>query len=159
MFLLLRRDLVLLKIKKMKINVLILVFSLFLISCKSSKTIIESNNLDDVLILPLVDTKPMFNGKAFEDGFREYIYQNVKYPTEAIKSSISGTVMVQFVIEKDGSVSNAKVIKSAHKLLDNEALRVIKQSPNWTPASKEHEQVRVQINFPVTFRNLGIFDL
>ena len=144
----------------MKVNVIILsVFSLFIFSCKSSKTMLENNNMDDVILLPFVEIRPMFNGKAYEDGFREYIYQNVKYPIEAMKSNISGTVVVQFIIEKDGSVSNAKVIKSAHKLLDYEALRLIKQSPNWTPASKEHEQVRVLINFPVTFRYLGVFNL
>jgi len=141
---------------KMKATVLIFsVFSLFIFSCKSSNVILENNNMDDVILLPHVEIKPMFNGKEYVDGFREYIYQNVKYPIEAMKSSISGTVIVQFIIEKDGSVSNAKVIKSAHKLLDYEALRIIKQSPNWTPASKENEKVRVLINFPVTFRYLG----
>jgi len=144
----------------MKVNVIILsVFSLFIFSCKSSKTMLENNNMDDVILLPFVEIRPMFNGKAYEDGFREYIYRNVRYPIEAMKSIISGTVIVQFIIEKDGSVSNAKVIKSAHKSLDYEVLRLIKQSPNWTPASKENEQVRVLINFPVTFRYLGIFNL
>ena len=143
---------------KMKVTVLILsVFFLSLFSCKTSKTVLENSNMDDVIILPLVDTKPMFNGKAYEDGFREYILQNVRYPVEAMKNNISGTVNVQFIIEKDGSVSNAKVLKSIHYLLDSEALRLIRTPPKWTPASKEHEQVRVLLNFPVTFRFLGVF--
>jgi len=145
----------------MKAPFLILAIFVFplLLSCKSSKTVLEKSDMNDVIALSQADSAPMFNGKAYDEGFYEYLYQNIKYPIEAMQRGISGIVIVQFVIEKDGSVSNVKVSKSAHILLDNEAIRLIKRSPKWTPGIKADELVRVMIDIHVTFRLSGVYNL
>jgi len=143
----------------MKISIFVLtVFTFSLFSCKSSENLVKTgdNNMSDVELLQNLDQKPLFNGKAYKQAFREYVSQNVRYPIEALQRRISGTVVVQFIIEKDGSVSNAKVIRSASKSLDTEALRVIKESSIWTPGVKDGETVRVLLDCPVTFVNLGV---
>jgi len=149
----------------MKVSSLIIlaifVFSIF--SCRSSKIKVESSGTDDLLIFSNEDTddvamfsdvevKPMFNGKDADVGFLEYIIQNIRYPVEAMERKITGIVVVEFVITKDGSIDRVKVVKSAHRLLDAEALRVIKNSPNWSPGLQCGEKVNVKYSFPVRFR-------
>ena len=140
--------------KKISTVLLATVFAFSTFSCKSSKKILETSDIDmdDVVLVQHVDIKPMFDGKNYEQSFREYINRNTNYPIEAAQKGISGRVVVQFVIEKDGSVSNAKIIQNVH----TEALRVIKNSPRWTPGIKDSEAVRVILECPITFRTLGI---
>lgn len=63
--------------------------------------------------------------------------RNIKYPTKAIESKIQGRVIVQFVVNKDGSISNAKVVRSVDPDLDKEALRVINSMPQWKPGMQK----------------------
>lgn len=83
---------------------------------------------------------------------QEWVYHYLRYPSQAVDLGIQGRVVVSFIIEKDGKVTNAQVTKSAHHLLDQEALRVIKVSPKWKPASIAGEPVRVKISVPVEFK-------
>jgi len=80
-----------------------------------------------------------------------FLKNNVNYPQRMIDKGISGTVIVSFVIEKDGSISGARVSKSVHTELDNEALRVINRMPNWIPGKSHNRPVRVGFNMPVRF--------
>ena len=84
----------------------------------------------------IVEDMPKFKGKD-ADEFRNYIAKNVVYPKEAREEGISGKVIVSFIVNKDGYVTNAKIEESADYYLDKEALRVVESSPRWTPGKQE----------------------
>ena len=98
----------------------------------------------------VVEQMPEFPGGMPE--LMKFLQENVKYPEEAMKNGIQGRVLIQFIVEKDGSISEAKVIKKVNELLDAEALRVIGEMPKWTPGKQKGEAVRVKFTLPVTFR-------
>ena len=105
----------------------------------------NSNKAYDV-----VDEMPQFPGgpsKLFE-----FLAKNIRYPAEAEKAGAVGRVIVSFVVEKDGSISNAKAVKAIHPALDAEALRVINGMPKWTPGKQNGEATRVKYVVPVNFR-------
>ena len=99
----------------------------------------------------LLEAKP-----RFQDGdvgqFSHWVNENLTYPKEAVKDSIQGRVTLQFTIEKDGSVTGVKVLRGVAPILDDEAVRVVSQSPKWTPGTIKGEPVRVTYNFPVLFQ-------
>ena len=96
------------------------------------------------------EVMPKFQGK--ESGeFRFFIQKNLKYPEDAQKKGISGTVYIQFDVDKEGNVRNAKVVRGVDPWLDAEALRVTKLSPKWTPAEDKGEKVNVRFTFPIVF--------
>ena len=74
-----------------------------------------------------------------------------EYPKEAIEANITGKVFVQFVIEKDGSITNAKIARSASTLLDAEALRIVNNMPQWIPGKQRGKAVRVAYTLPISF--------
>ncbi|MCB0579100.1 MAG: energy transducer TonB [Phaeodactylibacter sp.] len=80
-----------------------------------------------------------------------YVYQNIRYPEMARESNIEGLVVVQFVIEKDGSVSNTHILRDIGGGCGREALRVVNSMPEWTPGLQRGRAVRVQMNLPVKF--------
>ena len=116
----------------------------------ASNTLPEGD--DEVILFAIVEVKPMFNGKNADNGFREYVNSRIVYPTKAMEQGISGSVIVEFIIEKDGSLSNVKVIRGTDPLLDNEALRVVKSSPPWTSGKHDGNPVRVKYQFPLVLR-------
>lgn len=99
-----------------------------------------------------VDKKPSFLNGGEEQFLNRWVYDYIKYPKAAIEKGIQGKVIVEFVIEKDGSVSSVKVVKSAGDLLDPEAVKVISASPKWKPGMKGGEAVRVKMAVPVEFK-------
>ena len=99
----------------------------------------------------LLEAKPRFqDGDAGQ--FSHWVNENLKYPQEAVKDSLQGRVTLQFTIEKDGSVTDVHVLRGCAPVLDEEAVRVVSQSPKWTPGSINGEPVRVVFNFPVLFQ-------
>lgn len=82
----------------------------------------------------------------------EFIYKNIKYPAEARRDSIEGTVVVQFVIQKNGSISQAKIVKKVGGGCDEEVLRVVSLMPIWEPGRQRGRAVRVRYTLPVKFR-------
>ena len=82
----------------------------------------------------------------------EYLAKTIKYPLVAEENGVQGRVIVSFVIEHDGSITDAKVVKSVDPSLDKEALRVTKSMPNWIPGKQKGETVRVKFTVPVTFK-------
>ena len=116
----------------------------------------DSGQKDEELVLfALVEIKPTFNGKDAEVGFREYIRENTNYPAAVKENGISGCVYVEFTIEKDGSVTDVKLLRGVNPLLDAEALRVIKASPKWMPGKHEGKLVKVKYKFPIYFIKKG----
>lgn len=98
---------------------------------------------------------PTYNGKEASAGFREYVAKHLKYPEEAAKKGIQGTVYIQFVVEKDGSVSSVKVLRGVDPSLDTEAMNVVKNADKWEPGKQKGQAVRVSFTFPVKFQLSG----
>ena len=113
---------------------------------KSSKTFVTES--DQVFIV--VEQMPEYPGG--ESEFRTFLSRSVKYPAEAVKKGIQGKVYVTFVVAKDGTVTNAKVIRGVDPMLDMEALRVINSMPKWTPGKQGGKEVAVQHTVPIYFR-------
>lgn len=84
--------------------------------------------------------------------FRNWVQQRVKYPAIAQELGISGQVILQFVVEKDGSLTNIQVLRSPDNSLSDEAVRVLKSSPKWEPAMQRNKPVRLKYTLPVVFR-------
>ena len=100
----------------------------------------------------LLEAKPRFQDGDAGQSFPRWVNENLKYPQEAVKDSLQGRVTLQFTIEKDGSVTDVHVLRGCAPILDEEAVRVVSQSPKWTPGSINGEPVRVVFNFPVLFQ-------
>ena len=99
------------------------------------------------------DQRPQFFGSADPRHFiREWVYKYLKYPASAVQRGIQGTVLVEFVIEKDGKVTGAHVLKGVSDELDAEALKVVSASPKWKPGKVSGNKVRASISIPVEFR-------
>lgn len=89
------------------------------------------------------------------DGFQSYaawIGKNLKYPDNARKKGIEGKVHVEFVVSKEGRVTNAKVVQGIDAACDTESLRVINMSPDWTPGQVGGKNVNVRLVLPITFK-------
>jgi protein TonB len=97
----------------------------------------------------IVEQMPEFPGG--EKALLTYLRDNIRYPAMAKENDIEGTVYVQFVIERDGSVSGAKVAKGADRMLNEEALRVVSAMPKWKPGKQRGQEVRVQYVVPIKF--------
>ena len=92
---------------------------------------------------------PIFDGDPSGEKFKKYLDAQIIYPVEALKDSIAGGVVIRFVIDVDGSVIDAEVIRSAHPLLDNEVLRVFKSLPKWTPRFNQGKPEKTQLVYPI----------
>lgn len=99
-----------------------------------------------------IDQMPTFQGGDI-NSFTQWVASQVKYPKEALDKGLEGKVLVRFIVEKDGSLSDLQVIEgSEYLILDYEALRVIKQSPRWEPGIKDGKPVRVYFIVPIIFQ-------
>ncbi len=109
----------------------------------------EEEAADDVAFI-IVEDMPKFQG-GDQNTFRTWIQQNLKYPEIAAENGISGKVYVNFVVNKKGEVVDAKVVRGVDPSLDQEALRVVRSSPKWTPGKQRGAPVKVQFTFPIVF--------
>lgn len=99
------------------------------------------------------DVKPSFLGSTDPAVFmKKWVYVYLKYPKEAVAQGIQGRVQVDFIIDEKGRVTNVKAVKSSHPLLEEEALRVIKASPDWKPGKVRGKKVKSEISLNVEFR-------
>ena len=107
---------------------------------------------DTTKIVPVtvVDVKPKFQG-GDENLFTKWVASQLVYPELAVKDSIQGRVILQFVVSEKGKVEDVKVVKGVYNLLDKEAHRVISQSPDWEPGLQDGKPVKVRYTFPVIF--------
>lgn len=101
-------------------------------------------------VFEVVEHMPLFPGGLYY--LMSYLSENVKYPADAQKQGVQGRVVVSFVVEKDGSLSNVQIVHSVNPSLDAEALRVVKAMPNWIPGKQDGKAVRVKYNVPISFR-------
>ena len=99
---------------------------------------------------PAVETMPEFPGG--QGALLQYLAKSIKYPVIAQENGIQGRVSCSFVVNKDGSIVDAEVIRGVDPSLDKEALRVINSMPKWSPGKQRGKPVRVKYTVPVTFR-------
>ncbi|MBQ9178972.1 MAG: energy transducer TonB [Prevotella sp.] len=104
-------------------------------------------NIESKKVFGNPEMQPTFNG-----DINLWLAQNMRYPKEAVKNNIEGKVIVSFVIEKDGSVSNIKALKSPHSSLTEEVVRLVKAMPNWNPGTMSGKPVRVKYTLPLSFK-------
>lgn len=99
------------------------------------------------------DQRPVFlHSSDPKDFLQKWVYQYLKYPAEAVRDGVQGKVMVDFVIEKDGSVTDVRVVKGVSDELDVEAVRVVSASPKWKPGRVNGNKVRTSLTIPVEFK-------
>ncbi len=114
----------------------------------------ESGKLgDDVVSYFDCDYKPAFlNSTDPRQFLTKWVYPYLKYPQEAVEEGIQGTVMVGFIIDKDGKMTNVEIVKGVHPLLDEQALKVVSASPKWRPGRRSGQKVSTSMTIPVEFR-------
>ena len=98
----------------------------------------------------IVEVMPSFKGGGL-DKFREWITKRTNYPQAAYDKKIRGTVLLTFIVEKDGTVSNVTIVKGVDPLLDEAAVKSISESPKWTPGLQRGEPARVRFLIPLNF--------
>lgn len=113
-------------------------------------TLSEDDVVSDQQIFDVVEHQPSFPGG--QNALMQWLSDNVQYPQLAYDNGIQGRVIVQYVVEKDGSISEVTVSKSIDPSLDIEALRVVKSMPRWRPGKQNGKPVRVKYTMPVTFK-------
>ena len=101
-------------------------------------------------VLEKAEVMPEFPGG--EQAMMQFVADNVKYPQDAIDKEISGRVLVSFVVEKDGSIGDVKVVKGIGGGCDEEAVRVVNAMPKWKPGMDKGKPVRVSYMMPFTFK-------
>lgn len=115
-----------------------------------SKPLYKPQPVNKNSVYDVVEQMPSFPGGI--SGLRTYLNQNIRYPAEAQENCVQGRVVVSFVVEKDGHISDVTVLRSVDPSLDKEAIRVIRNMPRWSPGKQGGEPVRVRYNVPVSFR-------
>ena len=106
--------------------------------------------VDDEVFL-VAETMPAFMNGSIET-FRAWVMQNVKFPQIALENNIQGRVVLSFVIDKDGRLTNIEVLQAPDRSLAEEAVRVLNKSPKWSPGKQRNQTVRVRFTLPVDFR-------
>lgn len=107
------------------------------------------NKTEEPIFDGVAETMPEFPGG--EQAMMKFIIKNIEYPTIAQENGISGKVFIRFVVDKDGSITDVKTVRGISSELDNEAIRVIKMMPKWTPGTQLGKPVRVMFTLPINF--------
>lgn len=112
---------------------------------------VEEEEPEEQTIFEIVEEEPEFINGGMA-GLMQYLSKNIKYPTIAQENGTQGRVVVQFVVNRDGSIVDAKVMRGVDPYLDKEALRVINSMPKWKPGKQRGKPVRCRYTVPVMFR-------
>ena len=134
--------------KKMKKLILMLLMAeCCLMTAHAQKTVVSQTNQK---VFDTVEQMPEYPGGM--QAMIAFLQTNMKYPEDAAKQKVEGRVMVQFIVETDGSISDVHVAKQVFPSLDAEAIRVVQAMPKWTPGKEKGNVVRVKYNLPIVFR-------
>ncbi len=112
---------------------------------------VEEEEIEDDQPFIKVEKMPSFQGGDL-NKFRNWVQERVRYPQIAQENGVSGKVVLSFVVEKDGTLTNIEVLQSPDRSLADEAVRVLKTSPKWEPGQQRNQPVRVKYTLPVDFR-------
>ena len=118
-----------------------------LMTAHAQKTVVSQTNQK---VFDAVEQMPEYPGGM--QAMMEFLQTNMKYPEDAAKQKVEGRVMVQCVVETDGSITDVHVAKQVFPSLDAEAIRVVQAMPKWTPGMDKGRVVRVKYNLPIVFR-------
>ncbi|HCS22042.1 MAG TPA: energy transducer TonB [Bacteroidetes bacterium] len=110
--------------------------------------ITESNNEPEIFVV--VEDMPSFPGG--QDSMTKFIAANLVYPVKAKENNIQGRVLIEFVVDEKGKVTNAKVVKGIGSGCDEEALRIVNSMPNWNPGKQRNKPVKVRFVLPIRFQ-------
>ena len=119
---------------------------LCLMTANAQKTVVSQSKQN---VYDVVEQMPEFPGGM--PAMIEFLQTNLNYPKDAKKQKVGGRVLVMFVVETDGSMSNVRVAKKVFPSLDAEALRVVKAMPKWNPGKEKGKPVRVNFSLPIVF--------
>ena len=111
---------------------------------------VEEEEVEEEQIFTIVEENASFPGGIGE--CMKWLGKNIKYPTISQENGVQGRVIVQFVVNRDGTIVDAKVVRGVDPYLDKEALRVVNMMPKWTPGKQRGKAVRCQFTLPVQFR-------
>jgi periplasmic protein TonB len=117
--------------------------------CPDLHTVVRSQDEGEPDVFVIVENMPQFVGG--DQARVDYMLKNIKYPLVAKETGATGTVYISFVVEKDGSVTNAQVLKGFNSSCEAEALRVVNSMPRWIPGTHNGRPVRVKFTLPVRF--------
>ena len=107
-------------------------------------------HVEETKVFTVVEQMPMFPGG--DAALMSYLAKNINYPTVAAENGVQGRVVIGFVVERDGSITDVSVLRGVDPSLDREAMRVVKSMPRWTPGKQNGSAVRVKYQVPVAFR-------
>lgn len=110
---------------------------------------VQEEEIAEEVIFTIVEENPSFPGG--DEARMRYLAQNIKYPQMARESGIQGIVFVTFVVERDGNITDVRLLRGIGGGCDEEAIRVVKGMPRWTPGKQRGQPVRVQFNLPIRF--------
>ncbi len=110
----------------------------------------EEEDFAEAEVFQFVEFMPRFQGGDISN-FQKYVQSKLEYPGEAIEKGLQGNVIISFVIDKKGHITNIKVIRGVHQILDEAALKAVKSSPRWTPGKQRGQPVNVMFTIPVRF--------
>ncbi|MFV0546566.1 MAG: TonB family protein [Bacteroides sp.] len=110
----------------------------------------QQSSQQDKVVFEVVEEMPIYPGGQNE--LMKYLAENIKYPATAVEKNIEGRVIVQFIVESDGHISNPKIVRSIAPSLDAEAIRVVNAMPKWTPGKQRGKNVAVRYTLPIMYR-------
>ena len=131
----------------MKRLTFLLILGFSLLSCKSTSE--QPNKPERENVFVTYEEPPKYPGG--NEACFKFIEENIKYPAEAIAQKLEGRVIVQFIIDRDGSIIEPKVYRGVNPLLDQEAIRVVSSMPKWIPGKSKSKVIRSRFTLPVTF--------
>lgn len=136
----------------LKVITLMVVLAGFYAGSQAQTTIGKSERKDTSVTKTwdIPETQPSFPGG--KQKLMEFLASNTHYPEECLKDSIEGRVVVSFMIERNGEITDIKVVKGVHPAMDNEAVRVVSMMPKWCPGKINGQSRRVRYTLPFTFR-------
>ncbi|HTE00215.1 MAG TPA: energy transducer TonB [Mucilaginibacter sp.] len=141
--------------KRLILAILLIFLAICSLKAQDSKTAIPFN--DDSVLLPdkygiysECEHQPTFPGGT--KAFQKYLLKNLKWPDKTGMIDVQGKVRVSFVVEKDGTLTNFKVLRKLHPLFDAEAIKVLKKSPRWNPGTVNGHKVRARYLVPINFQ-------
>ncbi|MGM9774858.1 MAG: energy transducer TonB [Candidatus Egerieousia sp.] len=116
-----------------------------------AKPVEEEAEEEEIIPFTFVEEKPTFQG-GDANTFTKWVYSKIVYPEIAKENGVQGRVTIQFTIDTDGSVKDARVVRGVDSSIDKEALRVINSSPKWKPGRQRNKNVKVKYTFPIVFQ-------
>jgi len=111
----------------------------------------QTEEIEEEVVFLVADEKPGFQGGDL-NTFRNWVQSRLTYPPLAAENNIQGRVTLTFVIERDGTLTNIQVLQSPDDMLSEEAIRILKKSPKWSPARQRDQAVRFRYTLPVEFK-------